>query len=42
MMQAKIKSNSEPMKIPDVCEALSIECQKWPNDVFKDIKFKEI
>ena len=36
------KPNSKLRKIPDVCEALSIEYQRWPDNVFEDIKFKEI
>ena len=40
--EAKRKSDSEPRKIPDVCKALRIQYQRWPDNVFEDIKFKEI
>ena len=40
--EAKRKSNSDPMKIPDVCNALSIRCERWPDKVFEDINFRKI
>ena len=40
--EAKRKLDDTPMKIPDVCEALSIKYQRWPDQFFKNIKFKTI
>ena len=36
------EAENDPKKMPDVCKALSIDCQRWPGQVFKDIKFKRI
>ena len=40
--EAKRRREEYPMKIPDVCEALGVEYQRWPNKVFKEIQFGEI
>ena len=40
--ESKRKSKDMPMKIPDVCKALSIEYRRSPDHVFRNIKFKPI